>query len=255
MELVGDILGLSAAKRHSGCTTMVLERTFLGRNVRMAHKTTIAKVDKVPIVKIINGNRTRSYKTKKIVFSQGDPSDAVFYIQKGKVKLTVLSRRGKEAIVAILHDSTFFGEQCLAMEPVRVMTATAAEDCSLVRIERGKMLRILHKDSELSMNFISCLLSRNRYLHENLVDHFFNHSEKRLARLLLSLAHFGKDRRTADIVPTMNQESLAEMVGTTRGRISFFMTRFRKQGFIAYASDYNGIVRVHRSLLDVLLQD
>jgi CRP/FNR family transcriptional regulator, cyclic AMP receptor protein len=137
----------------------------------------------------------------------------------------------------------------------REMTATAAEDCSLVRIERGKMLRILRKDSALSMSFISWLLSRNRYLHENLVNHFFNHSEKRLARLLLSLAHFGKDRRTAAIVPKINQESLAEMVGTTRGRISFFMARFRKQGFIDYASDYHGLVLVHSSLLEVVLRD
>jgi CRP/FNR family transcriptional regulator, cyclic AMP receptor protein len=137
----------------------------------------------------------------------------------------------------------------------REMTVTAIEDCSLARIERGEMLRSLREDSELSMTFVSCLLSQKRHLLDELVDHFFNHSEKRLARLLLSLAHYGKDRKMEKVIPKIDQETLAEMVGTTRGRISFFMNKFRKQGFIGYESDYKGSLQVHGSLLDVILRD
>ena len=207
-------------------------------------------------LKRISGGATiLDCKAKETIFSQGEPGDCIFYIRRGKVKLTVVSRQGREAILGVLSANKFFGEQCVAGRILREMTVTAVEDCSLLRIERNKMLHDLSTDPELSITFISCLLSRNLQLHEELVDHFFNHSEKRLARLLLSLAHYGKDRRTAEILSKIDQETLAEMVGTTRGRISFFMNKFRKQGFIDYKNDYSGTLRVHSSLLNMLLRD
>ncbi len=202
-----------------------------------------------------DGITNLSCKAKETVFSQGDPSDRIFYIQKGKVKLTVVSTRGREAIVGVLGANEFLGEQCLTGQMFREMTVTALEDCSLLSIERREMLRSLREDSEWCMTFISCLLSQNLHLLDELVDHFFNHSEKRLARLLLSQAHYGKDRKTEDVIPKIDQETLAEMVGTTRGRISFFMNKFRKQGFINYENDYNSSLRVHSSLLNVILRD
>ncbi len=189
------------------------------------------------------------------VFSQGDPSDAVFYVQAGKVKLTVISPRGKEAILALVGANHFLGEQCLAYEMFRVMTVTAVEDCSLVRVERDKMRAILRISPQLSEFFISAILSENIHLVDELVDHFFNHSEKRLARLLLSLSHFGRDPKTEAFLPKISQETLAEMVGTTRGRISFFMTKFKKQGYIDTDTDCTGRLRIHNSLLDKVLRD
>ena len=203
------------------------------------------------IVNFINGKRARPYKSKQIIFSQGDPSDAVFYIQKGKVKLTVLSERGKEAIVGVLDENSFFGEQCLAAEPVRVMAASAVGECSIVKIEKEKMLRALRSDPKFSERFLSYLLSRNKRIQEDLVDHLFNHSEKRLARLLLLLAHYGKDGKAELVIPKVSQETLAEMVGTTRGRVSTFMNKFRKLGLI----EYNGGLIVHNSLLNMVLHD
>ena len=165
----------------------------------MASKASISKDDGAVVIKIISGKCARPYKAKQIIFSQGDPGDAIFYIQKGKVKLTVLSERGKEAIVGILEINAFFGEQCLAREPIRVMTATATEDCSIIRIEKGSVQRILRTDPEVSERFVSYLLFRNKRMHEDLVDHLFNHSEKRLARLLLLLAHYGKVARLSPL--------------------------------------------------------
>ena len=217
--------------------------------------------EKIPIKgsdlldRFIEGITILQYKAKETVFSQGDPSERIFFIQKGKVKLTVVSTRGREAIVGVLGANEFVGDQCLAGQRFREMTVTAVEDCSLARIERVAMLRSLREDSELSMTFVSCLLSQNLHLLDELVDHFFNHSEKRLARLLLSQAHYGKDRKTEEVIPKIDQETLAEMVGTTRGRISFFMNKFRKQGFIDYENDYKGSLRVHSSLLNVILRD
>ncbi len=220
-----------------------------------------SQCEKIPIKgsdlldRFIKGITNLQYKANETVFSQGDPSDGIFFIQKGKVKLTVVSARGREAIVGVLGANEFVGEQCLAGQMFREMTVTAVVDCSLARIERVEMLRSLREDSELSMTFISCLLSQNLHLLDELVDHFFNHSEKRLARLLLSLAHDGKDRKTEGVIPKIDQETLAEMVGTTRGRISFFMNKFRKQGFINYENDYHGSLRVQSSLLNVILRD
>ena len=219
----------------------------------MASKALLSKDDGAVVIEIINEKSARPYKAKQIIFSQGDPGDAIFYIQKGKVKLTVLSERGKEAIVGLLEVNAFFGEQCLAREPLRMMTATAAEDCSIIRIEKRRMQRILRSDPEVSERFVSYLLFRNKRIHEDLVDHLFNHSEKRLARLLLLLAHYGKSGKTEPVIPKINQETLAEMVGTTRGRISFFMTKFKKLGFIDYKQ--NDELRVHSALLNMVLHD
>jgi CRP/FNR family transcriptional regulator, cyclic AMP receptor protein len=216
----------------------------------MARKTTLSK-DAEPLIKIVNGAKARPYRAKQTIFSQGDPSDAVFYILKGRVKLTVISERGKEAIVGILDHGAFVGEPCLAGQPVRIMTATALEECSIIRIEKGKMMRILRSDPEISERFVSHLLYRNMRIHEDLVDHLFNDSEKRLARLLLLLAHYGKNGKAEPVIPKVSQETLAEMVGTTRSRVSFFMNRFRKLGFI----DYNGGLEVHTSLLNMVLHD
>lgn len=218
----------------------------------MAGKSPSATNPQKLVGKLIAGKRARLYKTKQTLFLQGDLSDAVFYLQKGRVKLTVLSKRGKEAIVGVLEDNSFFGEQCVATtEPVRMMTATAVEDCWIIRIERETMLRALRSDPAFSERFVSYLLSRNKRLHEDLVDHLFNHSEKRLARVLLLLAHYGKNGKSEHVLPKISQETLAEMVGTTRGRISSFMSKFRKLGFI----EYNGGLLVHNSLLNMVLHD
>ena len=174
-----------------------------------------------------------------------------FYIQKGKVKLTVVSNNGKEATIGILSDSYFFGEGCLAGQPLRMSAATAMTDCDLLRIEKKAMIEVLHREHALSDMFVAYLLTRNIRYEEDLVDQLFNSSEKRLARILLLLAHFGKEGKPESVVPKISQEMLAEMVGTTRSRVSFFMNRFRKLGFI----HYNGGLQVHSSLLSVVLHD
>jgi CRP-like cAMP-binding protein len=188
---------------------------------------------------------------KQIIFSQGDAADAVFYLLEGKVKLTVVSPKGKEAVVAVLGRANFFGEACLAGQLVRIATATSMEDSRIVRIEKNAMIRVLHEESTFSELFMSYLLSRNIRIEEDLVDQLFNSSEKRLARILLLLAHVGKESKTEPIIPKISQETLADMVGTTRSRISFFMNKFRKLGFI----EYNGGLHVHSSLLDIVLHD
>jgi CRP/FNR family transcriptional regulator, cyclic AMP receptor protein len=181
------------------------------------------------------------------IFAQGDAADAVFYIQHGQVKLSVVSARGKEAVIALLEAQTFFGEGCLAGQPLRMATATALTDCSLLRIEKPAMLRVLHTEPAFSALFVSYLLSRNIRIEEDLIDQLFNSSEKRLARVLLLLAHFGKEGKEELVIPRVSQETLAEMIGTTRSRVSFFLNKFRKLGFI----DYNGGLRVHSSLLNI----
>ena len=207
------------------------------------------------LTRITDGRTVLECKAKQTVFSQGDRSDAVFYIQRGRVQLTIVSQRGREAIVGVLGANEFFGEQCIAGERFRVMTVTAVEDCFLVRVEKRKMLEILPEDPDLSMAFITYLLSRNLRLQEDLVDHFFNHSEKRLARLLLSLARDEKESKTEEILPKISQQTLAEMVGTTRGRVSHFMSKFRKQGLVDYNAQWNSGLRVHSSLLKMILRD
>jgi len=197
------------------------------------------------------GGTTKEYRKKQIIFSQGSPADAVFYIEKGKVKLTVLSTRGKEAVVAILDAGDFFGEGSLAGQPLRMATATSMTECSILRVQKETMMRMLHNERQLSELFMSYLLSRNARIEEDLVDQLFNSSEKRLARILLLLTRFGKDGQHEHIVPRISQETLAEMVGTTRSRVSFFMNKFRRLGFV----DYNGGLQVHSSLLGVVLHD
>ena len=198
------------------------------------------------------GRTIMPFLKKQTIFTQGDACDAVFYIQSGKVKLTVVSDSGKEATIAILSDSDFFGEGCLAGQPLRMASATAMTDCEILWIAKRAMMEALHREHALSDMFVAYLLGRNIRSEEDLVDQLFNSSEKRLARLLLLLAHFGKEGATETVIPKISQETLAEMVGTTRARVSFFMNRFRKLGFIDYDS---GSLQVHSSLLNVVLHD
>lgn len=197
------------------------------------------------------GGTSKDYRKGNSVFSQGDRADSVFYIEKGKVKLTVLSTRGKEAVVGILGSGDFFGEGSLAGQPLRMATATAMTECSLLRLQKDTMIRMLYNEPALSGLFMSYLLARNVRIEEDLVDQLFNSSEKRLARILLLLTRFGKDGQHEPVVPRISQETLAEMVGTTRSRVSFFMNKFRKMGFI----HYNGGLQVHSSLLNLVLHD
>jgi len=202
---------------------------------------------------IDGGRRTATFSKKQTIFVQGDSSDAVFYIQKGKVRLTVVSKSGKEATIGILNESDFVGEGCLSGQLLRLCTATAMTDCSVMRIEKKSMMEVLHREQTFSELFVAYLLTRNIRYEEDLVDQLFNSSEKRLARILLLLAHFGKEGVHQIPIPNISQEALAEMIGTTRSRVSFFMNRFRKLGFV----DYHGgdDVRVHSSLLNVVLHD
>jgi len=197
------------------------------------------------------GSATRDYQKTQPVFSQGERADAVFFVQRGKVKMTVLSHQGKQAVIALLGPGDFFGEGCLAGQPLRMATATAMTDSSIVRLPKQLMIQALHRDAVFSELFTTYLLARNIRMEEDLVDQLFNSSEKRLARILLLLANFGKAGRPEPVVPKISQETLAEMVGTTRSRISHFMNKFRKLGFV----DYNGGLAVHSSLLHVVLHD
>jgi CRP/FNR family cyclic AMP-dependent transcriptional regulator len=189
------------------------------------------------------------------VFLQGDPAGAVFYVQKGKIKLTVVSKQGKEAVVAILGAGDFFGEGCLAGQSLRVASATTMSDCSIMCLEKEGVERLLHDQPVFSELLLHHLLSRNIRIEEDLVDQLFNSSEKRLARVLLLLANFGKEGKPEPLIPKISQETLAEIVGTTRSRVSFFMNRFRKLGFIQYNGQVTGGLEVHSSLLNVILHD
>jgi CRP-like cAMP-binding protein len=189
---------------------------------------------------------------KEVLFTQGEPANAIFYIRKGKLKLTVVSERGKEATIALLGAGEFVGESCIAAaQPLRQATAAAIADCEVLRIARKDMVRVLHEQHAFSDVFVAFLLARNARIQEDLVDQLFNSSEKRLARILLLLAQFGKEGKPEKVIPTISQETLADMIGTTRSRVSFFMNRFRKLGFIRY----NGSIEIHSSLLNVILHD
>lgn len=200
-----------------------------------------------------NGRTIAEFRRKQTLFSQGDPADAVFYILKGKIKLTVLSKQGKEAVVAILGSGDFFGEGCLDGQRLRMATATAMADGSIVRLKKEAIIRLLHEQRTFSEMFVSYLLSRNVRIEEDLVDQLFNSSEKRLARILLLLSRVGKRAGSEIVVPEITQETLADMIGTTRARVSFFMNKFRQLGLI----EYNGKLRlrVHSSLMNVVLHD
>jgi CRP/FNR family cyclic AMP-dependent transcriptional regulator len=197
------------------------------------------------------GCSTRTYAVGRAVFTQGSPADAVFYVQRGKIKLSLLSPQGKEAVIALLGATDFFGEGCLAGQRVRMSTATAIAPCAIVRVEKGAMIRALADRPEFAGAFMTHLLSRNIRIEEDLTDQLFNSSEKRLARLLLLLANFEKEGVPEPVIPKMNQQMLADMIGTTRSRVSFFMNKFRRLGFI----EYNGGLHVNSSLLNVILRE
>lgn len=201
------------------------------------------------------GRKNLTISKKQAIFAQGDAADAVFYVQKGRIKLTVVSKAGKEATIGMLGEKNFFGEGSLAGQALRMGSAVAMTDCHLLRIEKKAMMDALHREHSLSDLFVAYLLARNVRYEEDLVDQLFNSSEKRLARALLMLAHFGKEGVPETVVPKISQETLAAMVGTTRSRVSFFMNRFRKMGFIDYAGGEDGGLQVHSSLLNVVLHD
>ena len=211
----------------------------------------LIKFDTKTFLSTINGGRKiEAFAKKQTIFAQGDSSDAVFYIREGKVKLTIVSEIGKEATIGILNEGDFFGEGCLTGQTLRLCSATAMTDCSIMKIDKKSMNEVLHREHAFSD--MAHLLARNIRYEEDLVDQLFNSSEKRLARILLLLAHFGKEGKQETVIPKMSQESLAEMVGTTRSRVSFFMNRFREMGFVDYDGDG---LQVHSSLLNVVLHD
>jgi CRP-like cAMP-binding protein len=204
------------------------------------------------LTKLAAGKTSRGYKDDESIFSQGDAADAVFYIQSGKVKLTAVSAQGKEAVVAILPEGSFFGEGCLAGQPLRMATVTAVQHASVIRVAKQAMVMLLHQEPEFAERFLAHLLARNIRMEADLVDHLFNSSEKRLARLLLLMANFGQESKPIPLIAKISQETLADMIGTTRSRVSFFLNRFRDLGFI----DYNGGgMHVHSSLVSVVLHD
>ncbi len=206
------------------------------------------------LAKVGRGRTITDYQKNQVVFSQSDPADAIFYIQKGKVKLTVVSDNGKEAVIAILDAGNFLGEACLAGRALCLATATAMTECSIVRLEKSATVRVLHEEPAFAELFLAYLLSRNIRIEEDLVDQLFNSSEKRLARVLLLLANFGKESKPEPVIAKISQETLAEMIGTTRSRVSFFMNKFRKLGFIEYNGGLDGL-HVHSSLLNIVLHD
>src|ERR1022692_2293616 len=198
------------------------------------------------------GRKIVNLKKSETAFAQGDPANAIFYVQKGRLRVTVTSANGKEATITLVGPGEFLGENCMiSAHPLQLSTATAMTECSLLRIGKAEMARVLHQEQDLSEMFMSFLLARNARIQADLVDQLFNSSEKRLARILLLLAQFGKESKPETVVPKISQELLAEMIGTTRSRVSFFMNRFRKLGFI----EYNGEIRVHNSLLNIFLQE
>jgi CRP/FNR family transcriptional regulator, cyclic AMP receptor protein len=217
----------------------------------MKRKARLPFDPQVFLSKVNGGQRISDYRKDQIIFRQGDPSDAVFYVQSGKAKKTVTSEQGKEAVVALLDAGNFFGEGCLAGEALRLSTVIALTKCTIARISKADITRVIHEEPAFAELFIAHLLARNSRIEEDLVDQLFNSSEKRLARTLLLLANFGKEGRPEPIIAKVSQETLAEMIGTTRSRVSFFMNKFRKLGLI----DYNGNIKIHSSLLNVVLRD
>jgi CRP/FNR family cyclic AMP-dependent transcriptional regulator len=207
------------------------------------------------LAKVGEGRTSAGYRKNQMVFSQGDRADAVFHIQKGKVKLAVVSNTGKEAVIAVLGSGDFLGEECLVGRPLRLASAVAMSECSIMRLEKQGMIRVLRDEPSFSEMFVSYLVSRTIRIEEDLIDQLFNSSEKRLARALLLLANFGKEGKPEPVIAKISQETLAKMIGTTRSRVSFFMNKFRKLGFIDYDVEYNGKLEVHSSLLNIVLHD
>jgi len=232
-------------------------RSYTREKPLMASSTNLAmkKRDFDPkefLATIGDGRKVVAFPKKQTIFAQGDAADSVFYVQQGKVRLSVVSKVGKEASLGILSEGQFFGEGGLAGQPLRMGSATAMTDCELLRIDKKAMMLALHREHKFSDLFVTYLLARNIRYEEDLVDQLFNSSEKRLARILLLLAHFGKDGAPDTVIPKISQESLAEMIGTTRSRVSFFMNRFRTLGFVDYGGDG---LQVHSSLLNIVLHD
>jgi CRP/FNR family cyclic AMP-dependent transcriptional regulator len=237
-------------------STRPIPRKSHGQNVP---QETNASVQATPpfdprlfLTKLAADKTSVEYQAEETVFSQGEAADAVFYIQTGKVQLTVVSKRGKEAVVAILPEASFFGEGCLAGQPLRMSSAATLQRSTIVRVKKSVMLDRLHREPEFAERFLAYVLSRNIRMEADLVDHLFNSSEKRLARLLLLMANFGQESKPIPLIAKMSQETLAEMVGTTRSRVSFFLNRFRDLGFIAYDG---GGMQIHSSLMSVVLHD
>jgi CRP/FNR family cyclic AMP-dependent transcriptional regulator len=214
------------------------------KHIRFNTETFLSTID--------GGRKIRAFSKKQVIFVQGDPSDSVCYIREGKVRLTVVSMTGKEATIGILNEGDFLGEGCLTGQPFRLCSATAMTDCAVMRIEKKSMMEVLHREHVFSDMFVAYLLARNIRHEADLVDQLFNFTEKRLARMLLLLAHFGKEGKPETVIPKMSQEALAEMVGTTRSRVNFFMNRFREMGLIDYSSEG---LQVHSSLLNIVLHD
>jgi CRP/FNR family transcriptional regulator, cyclic AMP receptor protein len=218
----------------------------------MAKTTSIKSFDVTVFLSTVDGGRSVSnYRKNQQIFAQGDTANSVFYIQEGQVKLSVISELGKEAVVALHTKADFFGEGCLSGQSLRLATATAMTDCVIMRLDKTAIVRVLREQPKFSEMFLAYVLSRNARVEADLVDQLFNSSEKRLARLLLLMANFGKEGRPEPIIAKVSQETLAEMVGTTRSRVSFFMNKFRKLGFI----QYNGKLEIHNSLLNMILHD
>ena len=237
------------------CLLRCLDRTRNSAPPRLSTKNGREFDANTFLATIGEGRKAILFPKKKTIFAQGDPGDAVFYLQTGKVRLHVVSKTGKEATIGILSDESFFGEGSLAGQPLRMSTATAMTDCAVLRIEKKAMMDTLHREHALSDLFVAFLLMRNIRSEEDMVDQLFNSCEKRLARVLLTLAHFGKEGIPESVVPKISQETLAEMVGTNRSRVNFFMNRFRKLGFIDYSAGVEGGLQVHSSLLKVVLHD
>lgn len=213
---------------------------------------TVQRFDPQPFLASVgNGRSIVNYQRGQLIFRQGDAADSVFYIHEGKVQITVVSEQGKEGVIGVLEAGEFFGEGCLAGQPLHIATASATAECAIARIEKEAMIRKLRDEPAFSQQFMAYLLSRNVQIESDLVDQLFNSSEKRLARVLLMLAQFGKDGKMEPVIPDINQELLAARVGTMRSRVNFFMNKFRKLGFI----DYNGSLKVHSSLLNVIAHD
>ncbi|MGA3209852.1 MAG: Crp/Fnr family transcriptional regulator [Terriglobales bacterium] len=242
--------------RHNGKKDVAAtnrDSVFTAEEESLALDSQLAVFDPVRLLtRIASGKTSREYTDKQAIFSQGEPADAVFYVEGGKVKLTVVSKSGKEAVVAILQPGSFFGEGCMAGQPLRMATATAVQTTTVIRVAKQSMVTALHQNPVFAEGFLAYLLTRNVRMEADLVDHLFNSSEKRLARLLLLLANFGQESKPIPLIAKMSQETLAEMIGTTRSRVSFFLNRFRDMGFI----DYNGGgMHVHSSLVSVVLHD
>jgi CRP/FNR family cyclic AMP-dependent transcriptional regulator len=229
-----------------------------GNPVDVIDHVSEASIEEVPfdprflMTRLTSGRSRQEVRANEVIFSQGDDANAVYYVQDGKVKLTVVSKAGKEAVIAILPEDSFFGEGCLAGQAVRMATASGLQNCIIVRVEKPVMLELLRRDSEFGRQFLTHLLSRNIRMEADLVDHLFNSSEKRLARLLLLMANFGQESKPIPVIAKISQETLAEMIGTTRSRVSFFLNRFRELGFIDYSS---GNMQVNSSLVSVVLHD